>query len=197
METAEELSKDKKIKKLPHIEKNSEKTANKDLLKAYKFIVKKVQTQNKVKQRIEKTFLELVPKIDKIMKIKDEGKVDESLFDPLVKIIDKIDKLKNYISGQNLKKYIENVLQIAVYHQELELAKISVAPSDTKMEKVNKLLEWAEMHKYWMFSAAGGINADMEVTKKASENLVKELKKRGLIEKSEIGEVKEEFKLSI
>ena len=197
LETAEELSKDKKIKKLPHIEKNSEKTANKDLLKAYKFIVKKVQTQNKVKQRIEKTFLELVPKIDKIMKIKDEGKVDESLFDPLVKIIDKIDKLKNYISGQNLKKYIENVLQIAVYHQELELAKISVAPSDTKMEKVNKLLEWAEMHKYWMFSAAGGINADMEVTKKASENLVKELKKRGLIEKSEIGEVKEEFKLSI
>ncbi|WP_297940718.1 hypothetical protein [uncultured Campylobacter sp.] len=131
------------------------------------------------------------------MKIKDEGKVDESLFDPLVKIIDKIDKLKNYISGQNLKKYIENVLQIAVYHQELELAKISVAPSDTKMEKVNKLLEWAEMHKYWMFSAAGGINADMEVTKKASENLVKELKKRGLIETSEIGEVKEEFKLSI
>ena len=137
------------------------------------------------------------PKIDKIMKIKDEGKVDESLFDPLVKIIDKIDKLKNYISGQNLKKYIENVLQIAVYHQELELAKISVTPSDTKMEKVNKLLEWAEMHKYWMFSAAGGINADMEVTKKASENLVKELKKRGLIETSEIGEVKEEFRLSI
>ena len=197
LETQEELSKDKKVKKLPHIEKNSEKTANKDLLKAYKFIVKKVQTQNKAKQRIEKTFLELVPKIDKIMKIKDEGKVDESLFDPLVKIIDKIDKLKNYISGQNLKKYIENVLQIAVYHQELELAKISVAPSDTKMEKVNKLLEWAEMHKYWMFSAAGGINADMEVTKKASENLVKELKKRGLIETSEIGEVKEEFKLSI
>lgn len=197
LETAEELNKDKKVKKLPHIEKNSEKTANKDLLKAYKFIVKKVQTQNKAKQRIEKTFLELVPKIDKIMKIKDEGKVDESLFDPLVKIIDKIDKLKNYISGQNLKKYIENVLQIAVYHQELELAKISVTPSDTKMEKVNKLLEWAEMHKYWMFSAAGGINADMEVTKKASENLVKELKRRGLIETSEIGEVKEEFRLSI
>ena len=197
LETVEELSKDKKAKKLPHIEKTGEKTANKDLLKAYKFIVKKVQAQNKVKQRIEKTFLELVPKIDAIIKIKDEGKADESLFDPLVKIIDKIDKLKNYISGQNLKKYIENVLQIAVYHQELELAKISVAPSDTKIEKVNKLLEWVEMHKYWMFSAAGGINADMEVTKKASENLVKELKKRGLIETSQIAEVKEEFKLSI
>ena len=86
---------------------------------------------------------------------------------------------------------------MAVYYQELELAKISVAPSDAKIEKVNKLLEWSEIHKYWMFSAAGGINADMEVTKKASENLVKELKKRGLITKNEIGKAKENFTLSI
>ena len=86
---------------------------------------------------------------------------------------------------------------MAVYYQELELAKISVAPSDTVMQKVNKLVEWIEMHKYWLFSAAGGLNAEIEVTRKASKNLVKELKKRGLITKDEIGKAKEDFTLSI
>lgn len=197
LETVEELCKDKKAKKLPHIKKTNEKIANKDLIKAYKFIVEKIQAQSKVKQRIEKTFLELVPKIDAMIKIKDEGGMNENLFDELTKIIDKLDKLKNYACRKNTKKYIENILQMAVYHQELELAKISVAPSDTKMEKIDKLLEWSEIHKYWMFSAAGGLNAEIEVTRKASKNLVKELKKRGLITKDEIGKAKEDFTLSI
>ena len=48
-----------------------------------------------------------------------------------------------------------------------------------------------------MFSAAGGLNADIEVTKKASKPLVAELKKRKLITKNEIGNAKEDFKLSI
>ena len=86
---------------------------------------------------------------------------------------------------------------MAVYYQELELAKISVASSDTVMQKVNKLVEWVEMHKYWLFSAAGGLNAEIEVTRKASKNLVKELKKRGLITKDEIGKAKEDFTLGI
>ena len=86
---------------------------------------------------------------------------------------------------------------MAVYYQELELAKIAVAPSETVKEKAEKLLLWVEIHKYWMFSLAGGLNADIEVTKKASKNLVAELKKRGLINKNDIGKVKTNFKLSI
>jgi motility accessory factor len=85
---------------------------------------------------------------------------------------------------------------ISVYFQELELAKISVAPSDTTMQKVNKLAEWVEIHKYWLFSVAGGLNAEIETIKKASRNLVRELKKRGLITKNEIGQAKENFRLS-
>ena len=87
-------------------------------------------------------------------------------------------------------------MAISVYFQELELAKISVAPSDTTMQKVNKLAEWVEIHKYWLFSVAGGLNAEIETIKKASRNLVRELKKRGLITKNEIGQAKENFRLS-
>ena len=87
-------------------------------------------------------------------------------------------------------------MAISVYFQELELAKISVAPSDTTIQKVNKLAEWVEIHKYWLFSVAGGLNAEIETIKKASRNLVRELTKRGLITKDEIGRAKENFRLS-
>jgi motility accessory factor len=132
-----------------------------------------------------------------LLKLNNENKITEKHFNELLKITKKIDKLKDAIAKRGYKKYIENVIQISVYYQELELAKISVAPSDTKIQKVNKLLEWVEMHKYWMFSAAGGINADIEVTKKASKALIAELKKRNLITKNEIGNAKENFTLSI
>ena len=197
LDTMSELCKDKKVKKLPSIKKDSEATINKNLLKAYEVIRTKIKIQNEVKHQIEKVFLELVPSIDKLLELNREHKITSKHYNELLKITKKIDKLKDVTTKKSYQKYIENILQISVYHQELELAKISVAPSDTIIQKVNKLLEWVEMHKYWMFSAAGGLNADIEVTKKASKPLVVELKKRKLITKNEIGSVKENFTLSI
>ena len=197
VDVMKELCKGKKAKTLPDIRKDSETTINKNLLKAYEVIRAKVRIQSQVKHHIEKVFLDVVPSIDKLLKLNNENKITEKHFNELLKITKKIDKLKDVIAKKSYQKYIENVIQISVYYQELELAKISVAPSDTTMQKVNKLLEWVEMHKYWMFSAAGGLNADIEVTKKASKPLIAELKKRNLITKNEIGSTKENFKLSI
>ena len=197
LETMNELCKDKIPKKEPNVCKISEKQRSKDLLKAYTYIAKKVKTQKEAKRKIEEVFLELVPQIDELIAKKEAGEVSEKMFSKLAKITSKIDRLKTYLSAKKHKLYIDNILQMSIYFQELELAKISVAPSDTIIQKVNKLLEWVEMHKYWMFSAAGGINADIEVTKKASKALVAELKKRKLITKNEIGSVKENFTLSI
>lgn len=197
LETMNELCKDKIPKKEPNISKISEKQRSKDLLKAYTYIAKKVKTQKEAKRKIEEVFLELVPQINELIAKKEAGEVSEKMFSKLAKITSKIDRLKTYLSAKKHKLYIDNILQMSIYFQELELAKISVAPSDTIIQKVNKLLEWVEMHKYWMFSAAGGINADIEVTKKASKALVAELKKRKLITKNEIGSVKENFTLSI
>ena len=197
VDVMKELCKGKGAKTLPSIRKDSETTINKNLLKAYEVIRTKVKIQSQVKHQIEKVFLDVVPSIDKLLKLNNENKITEKHFNELLKITKKIDKLKDVIAKKSYQKYIENILQISVYHQELELAKISVAPGDTTIQKVKKLLDWVEMHKYWMFSAAGGLNADIEVTKKASKSLVAELKKRKLITKNEIGNAKENFKLSI
>jgi motility accessory factor len=197
LEVMEELTKDKQVKNLPFVAKNSNKSVNADMIKAYKHILKKIEIQTKVKTRIEEVFLELVPQIDEMLEVKkNNGDVDK-IFIKLSKISDKIDQLKNFISKKQFRAFLENMIQMAVYYQELELAKIAVAPSETVKEKAEKLLLWVEIHKYWMFSLAGGLNADIEVTKKASKNLVAELKKRGLINKNDIGKVKTNFKLSI
>jgi len=45
---------DKKEKKLPHIPKNSEKTTNNDMLKAYKVIQEKIKMQTFLKKELEK-----------------------------------------------------------------------------------------------------------------------------------------------
>jgi len=196
LETLKKLCENKKPKKLPHIKPVKDDDVNKNLVKAYKFIVKKLSIESEAKRIIETVFLDIVPKIDEIIKLRDENKITKELFPQLVEISNKIDKAKETISRAKFKPFIENIVSISIYHQELELAKISVAPSDTVMQKVNKLIEWIEMHKYWLFSAAGGLNAEIEVTKKASKNLVRELKKRNLITKNEIGKAKEDFKLS-
>ena len=197
LEVMEELTKDKQVKNLPFVAKNSNKSVNADMIKAYKHILKKIEIQTKVKTRIEEVFLELVPQIDEMLEVKKNNGDVEKIFIKLSKISDKIDQLKNFIAKKQFRTFLENMIQMAVYYQELELAKIAVAPSETVKEKAEELLLWVEIHKYWMFSLAGGLNADIEVTKKASKNLVAELKKRGLINKNDIGKVKTNFKLSI
>lgn len=185
LEVMNELCKGKKVKNLPNIKKDSDKVANKNLLKAYEVIQNKIRVQTQAKEKIEKVFLELTPKIDNFMLLRDKNEINTKHFKQLVGISNKIDKLKNCISHKKYMRYIENIFAISTYYQELELAKVSVAPSDTDEEKTNKLVEWIEFHKYWLFSAAGGINADIETTKEASKPLIKELKKRGIFPKKD------------
>lgn len=183
LDVMKELCKGKEPKNLPHIPKDSNARANKILLKAYNAIQTKIKVEQETKDKIESLFLEIVPTIDKLLAQKRNGQENEKMFPKLLKIVKKIDKLKDFITAPRRAKRIEYIFQMSVFYQELELAKIAVAPSNTVMEKVNKLLEWVEMHKYWLFSAAGGFNADIETTKEASKPLIKEMKKRGIFPK--------------
>ncbi|MBE3609693.1 motility associated factor glycosyltransferase family protein [Campylobacter californiensis] len=196
LEVMSELCEGKKPKMLPNITKPSEAKINAALIKAYSFLTKKVKVLSSTQDKIEKLFLSIVPQIDKITKLKEGGKISEDMFPQLINISDKIDKIKNLLTKKSVGRYSDAIITMSVYFQELELAKISVAPSDTALEKTKKLIDWVEIHKYWLFSAAGGLNADIQTTQKASENLVKELKKRGLITKNEIGKPKDIFRFS-
>lgn len=181
----DEILSEKKPKKLNHIKKVSKAEIDKNLLISYKYIKSKLRIQNRCKARCEKLFLQLTPKIDELLKLKEDNKINETHFDKLISINEKIDNLKDYLSTKQNMKYAENIISISVFFQELELAKIAVAPSETTMQKIDKLLEWVEIHKYWIFSVAGGLNADIQTTINASQNLLNELKKRKLIDQND------------
>ena len=180
-EVMAELTVNAKPKYLPHINVASQSTANKELLQAYKFIQNKIKSLQEVKDRLEKVFLDIVGDIDTMTKLRDDGKITEKHFKKLVAITKKIDKAKDFAGQQKFRRYIEYILSISVYYQELELAKISVEPSETTIQKTNKLLEWVEMHKYWIFSLAGGLDAEIKTTKSSMKNLTKELRSRNLL----------------
>lgn len=184
-EVMQELTDGLKPKKLPNISKVSQKDANRYMINTFRLLRQKVNTQKYVKEKIEKAFLEITPRADKVLKDIENGALkDEVMLKKLISISNRIDKAKNIIASKKYKKHIENIVQISIFYQELELAKIALAPSDTIEEKVDKLAQWVDIHKYWLFSIAGGLNADIETTLKAGENLNKELKKRGIFKKA-------------
>ncbi|MFC2587018.1 MAG: 6-hydroxymethylpterin diphosphokinase MptE-like protein [Campylobacter sp.] len=185
LDVMKELCAGKEPKNLPHIPKDSDTRANKNLLKAYNSVQTKIKVEQETKDKIESLFLEIVPTIDELLAQKRNGQENEKMFPRLLKIVKKIDKLKDFISMPRRAKRIEYMFQMSVFYQELELAKIAVAPSGTTMQKVDKLLEWVEMHKYWLFSAAGGFDADIETSKDALKPLIQEMKKRGIFPKED------------
>lgn len=182
LETMIELTEGLKPKKLPSINRLNQQNVKKYLMQAYRKIQKKVSTQKMVKQKIEEIFLDVAPRIDEMIELKKQDKISTKHFNKLLSISKKIDKVKFIITKDSLRKYIENIVQISIFYQELDLAKIALAPSETTQEKTNKLLDWVIVHKYWLFSIAGGLNADIQTTVKASKNLKKSMKKYGILD---------------
>ncbi|MCR4942735.1 MAG: DUF115 domain-containing protein [Campylobacter sp.] len=183
-EMVDEILANDKRKKLPLIKKPNKQRVNKALLYFYKIMNTKLRVQIRCKNMLEKAFLKITPRVDKLMELKKLDQINESHLDELIAISEIIDVVKQKLMKPKTAKYIEDMLNVSISPQERELARIAVAPAETKMQKVNKLLEWVEIHKYWLFSAAGGISADIETTQVGEANLANELKKRKIFPKA-------------
>jgi len=170
----------KKRKKPLQLVKPTQKQIDTYLIKAHKKYSSIYEYGGKIQKRIEKLFLQVAKECEKLEKLKDENKLDKINYDRLVRLSNKIDKIKSKIETKSFYSQYGEVVQSSLMHQEMELAKIQVAPSDTEIEKKAKLIDWIMKHKYWLFELAGTINAERIVIKRAIPNLENELKKRGL-----------------
>lgn len=169
------------IKNMPKVKLPSRRQMDLAMLRGYKFIQKKTRAIRYIKDKIEAGFLELAPKIDEVIALYRSGDFDElKLLKRLISITNKIDKLKAATASIRHTKYTSNIISISIFYQEMELAKTALAPSETNKEKIQKLIEWVEIHKYWLFSVAGGLDADLNTTTTALQGLIKSLKERGL-----------------
>ena len=139
----------------------------KDLSAKLKKVAKK-QTEHMVeygttlKKEVEELFLKVAKECEHIDTI-DKKDVD---YDKLLQLIEEIDEIKAKIETLEFSKMYIDTVQSYIYHQELNLAKLMVENSKTDEQKKDKLIKWLKIHKYWLFSLAGGINAQLFAVKR-------------------------------
>ena len=132
-----------------------------------------LEVGDRVKSKAEEVFVTVADVCVELEKLNAEQKLDSIDFEKLTKILDDIDEVKalfeNDLDFVNIYFY---TIQSYIVHQELELAKIRVSNPKDEMGRKVKMVDWIMKHKYWLFSLAGGISAQMDVIKRARDAML-------------------------
>ncbi|QOQ97890.1 motility associated factor glycosyltransferase family protein [Helicobacter winghamensis] len=121
----------------------------------------------KTKKVVEDTFLRVVKMTEELEHLNRENRLEEINFQEIGDILEKIDSIKDFFKEDIFIKVFSDAVQSYIVHQELEFAKIVVRPVHTLIEKQVKQIDWLYAHKFWLFSLAGGMDATLEVAKRA------------------------------
>lgn len=121
----------------------------------------------KKKKIVEKLFLKAVKMTEELERLNKQNKLEKINFKKMEKILDEIDLVKDLFKEDTFIKVFSDAVQSYIVHQELEFAKIVVRPVHTLIDKQVKQIDWLYAHKYWLFSLAGGMDATLEVAKRA------------------------------
>jgi len=162
----EELVDKQKEKTSIKIRKVRKDTFKKLLALSQEKIDAMVEYGKNLKEKVESTFLKVTAACEEIEKIKKE----EINYDHLLSLIDEIDKIKEEVESLEFSKMYVDTVQSYIFHQELELAKLMIENSTTQEEKKAKLVKWIEAHQFWLFSLAGGIEAQLLTIEKGLQN---------------------------
>ncbi|BAM32348.1 motility associated factor glycosyltransferase family protein [Helicobacter cinaedi] len=123
----------------------------------------------KDKAFVEEVFLEVAALTERFELLNKEGRLDELDLEELEKCIDRIQKVKDLFDNRQFRECFMDAIQSYIFHQEMDIAKILVMPTNNEESKLKKQAELIYAHKYWLFSLAGGMDSVIEVVKKAYE----------------------------
>lgn len=123
----------------------------------------------KDKAFVEEVFLEVAALTERFELLNKEGRLEELDSKELEKCIDRIQKVKELFDDRRFRECFMDAIQSYIFHQEMDIAKILVEPTNNEEAKLKKQAELIYAHKYWLFSLAGGMDSVIEVVKKAYE----------------------------
>lgn len=125
-----------------------------------------IEYGNKQKNIIEKLFLKVAKYTEELEKLNEQNKLEKINFKKLAKLLDEIDVVKKLFEDKKFNDYFVDAIQSYIFHQELDIAKLLVKDTkDDKLQTQAKHIEWIYLHKYWLFSLAGGIDCVIEIVK--------------------------------
>ncbi|TLD84582.1 DUF115 domain-containing protein [Helicobacter sp. MIT 11-5569] len=131
----------------------------------------------KRKKEVEKLFLKVVKMTEELERLNHQNKLEKINFAKMDKLMDEIDDIKNFFLEDTFIKVFIDAVQSYIVHQELEFAKIVVRPIKSITDKQVKQIDWLYSHKFWLFSLAGGMDATLEIAKRAAKTWMKIPKK--------------------
>ncbi|MDD2265666.1 6-hydroxymethylpterin diphosphokinase MptE-like protein [Sulfuricurvum sp.] len=113
------------------------------------------------KLEVETLFLDIVEEIEILEEHNKNNSLEKINYENLILLSEKIDVIKEKVESLEFSKMFIDTVQSYIFHQELDLAKIVVQNAESELEKKAKLIEWIIAHRYWLFSLAGGIEAEL------------------------------------
>lgn len=135
-----------------------------------------LEVGQRVKDKVEGVFLDVAKACEELENLNDNNKLEHINFEKLSKLVDDIDEVKAIFEEDiefiNIFFY---AIQSYIIHQELELAKVQISNPKDDMGKKSKMIDWIMKHKYWLFSLAGGIDAQIEVMKRSRKEMIFDL----------------------
>lgn len=120
---------------------------------------------NQQKKIIEKLFLKVAKYTEELEKLNEQNNLEKINFKKLSKLLDEIDEVKKLFEDKKFNDYFVDAIQSYIFHQELDIAKLLVKDTKDKLQTQAKQIEWIYLHKYWLFSLAGGIDCVIEIVK--------------------------------
>ncbi|MCE3038045.1 motility associated factor glycosyltransferase family protein [Helicobacter anatolicus] len=124
-----------------------------------------IQYGMRKKKMIEELFLKIAGYIEEIEELNKINALNRINFKKIDSLNKKIDKVKMLFEDIKFVNYFSDAIQSYIFHQELDIAKILVRYTKNEEERKAKQLEWLYIHKYWLFSLAGGMDCVINVIK--------------------------------
>lgn len=123
----------------------------------------------KKQKRIEKVFLKVANFCEELEKLNEEKKLESIDYEKMDSLSKEIEKIKLYFKEPLFNSLFVDALQSYIFHQELDIARVLVRSTEDEMQRRAKQIELIFLHKYWLFSLAGGIANVLEAIKLAKK----------------------------
>lgn len=172
-EVVEKYVKRDKKKQQIKVKKDAPKTIEKNLQKAISKIEEILTYGNNLKKDIEALFLDIAAQCEEFVEFNKANRLEEINFDNVDKILSRIDTLKTVFNDKKFRQYFWEGIRSVIISQELELAKIVVKKAENEEEKRARDAEFLFAHKTWVYTLAGGIEAQLVVIERAYKNTFK------------------------
>ena len=141
-----------------------------NLKKAKQKVAELLKYGNAKKAKIEALFLEVAGLCDELTGLNKEGKLEEFDFKKLDFTLESLEKIKGLFKSQKFLQIFNEATQSYIFHQEMELVKITTKIANDEMTQKAKKLEWLFAHKMWLFSLAGCMDAVLFCVKENYES---------------------------